>query len=187
MCVQSVRQRQQILRLILENENVSLHRHTHKWISVSGSRWSAEPIVHSTVCLSAGWSVCWSPGRCQRNRWLLRKWSQRDVSRCSAAVCAWLCPHAERQVPLWLSTHLSEPDVGYLIENCTPTSHWDNLRPSLFPLSSPSEDYIRPIGQSDLQKSISKMKKSKVMGGANALLHAALDWRRVMWLFFFFF
>lgn len=50
----------------------------------------------SAVCLSAGWSVCWSLGRCQRNRWLLRKWSQRDVSWCCAAVCAWLCPHAER-------------------------------------------------------------------------------------------
>lgn len=40
---------------------------------------------------------------------------------------------------------------------------------------SPSEDFIRPIHQSDLQKAISKMKKSKLAGGHGALLHAALD------------
>uniref|UniRef100_A0A673B8D1 Outer mitochondrial transmembrane helix translocase n=1 Tax=Sphaeramia orbicularis TaxID=375764 RepID=A0A673B8D1_9TELE len=40
---------------------------------------------------------------------------------------------------------------------------------------SASEDFIRPIHQSDLQKSISKMKKSKCAGGHGALLHAALD------------
>ncbi|XP_023262137.1 ATPase family AAA domain-containing protein 1-B-like [Seriola lalandi dorsalis] len=40
---------------------------------------------------------------------------------------------------------------------------------------SSSEDFIRPIHQSDLQKSISKMKKSKSAGGHGALLHAALD------------
>ncbi|KAG8009258.1 ATPase family AAA domain-containing protein 1-B [Nibea albiflora] len=40
---------------------------------------------------------------------------------------------------------------------------------------SPSEDFIRPIHQSDLQRSIGKMKKSKSAGGHGALLHAALD------------
>ncbi|XP_035522050.1 ATPase family AAA domain-containing protein 1-B-like [Morone saxatilis] len=40
---------------------------------------------------------------------------------------------------------------------------------------SPSEDFIRPIHQLDLQKAISKMKKSKTAGGHGALLHAALD------------
>ncbi|KAM9336155.1 outer mitochondrial transmembrane helix translocase [Symphorus nematophorus] len=40
---------------------------------------------------------------------------------------------------------------------------------------SPSEDFIRPIHQSDLQKAISKMKKSKSAGGHGDLLHAALD------------
>ncbi|XP_029383986.1 outer mitochondrial transmembrane helix translocase isoform X2 [Echeneis naucrates] len=39
----------------------------------------------------------------------------------------------------------------------------------------PSEDFIRPIDQSDLQKAISKMKKSKLAGGHGALLHATLD------------
>lgn len=37
------------------------------------------------------------------------------------------------------------------------------------------DDTIRPIHQSDLQRSISKMKKSKSAGGAGVLLHAALD------------
>ncbi|XP_067343792.1 outer mitochondrial transmembrane helix translocase isoform X2 [Channa argus] len=41
--------------------------------------------------------------------------------------------------------------------------------------NSPSEDSIRPIDQSDLQKAITKMKKSKSAGGHCALLHAALD------------
>ncbi|KAF7649828.1 hypothetical protein LDENG_00135400, partial [Lucifuga dentata] len=40
---------------------------------------------------------------------------------------------------------------------------------------SASEDYIRPIHQADLQKSIRKMKKSKSAGGQSALMHAALD------------
>ncbi|XP_071402754.1 outer mitochondrial transmembrane helix translocase-like [Centroberyx affinis] len=40
---------------------------------------------------------------------------------------------------------------------------------------SPSEDFIRPIHQSDLQKAISKMKKSKTAGGTSVLMHAALD------------
>ncbi|XP_044033874.1 outer mitochondrial transmembrane helix translocase isoform X2 [Siniperca chuatsi] len=40
---------------------------------------------------------------------------------------------------------------------------------------SPSEDFIRPIHQSDLQKAIGKMKKSKSAGGHGVLLHAALD------------
>uniref|UniRef100_A0A4W6G3F0 Outer mitochondrial transmembrane helix translocase n=1 Tax=Lates calcarifer TaxID=8187 RepID=A0A4W6G3F0_LATCA len=40
---------------------------------------------------------------------------------------------------------------------------------------SSSEDFIRPIHQSDLQKAISKMKKSKLAGGHSTLLHAALD------------
>lgn len=40
---------------------------------------------------------------------------------------------------------------------------------------SPSEDFIRPIHQSDLEKAIGKMKKSKMAGGHSALLHAALD------------
>ncbi|KAG7218032.1 hypothetical protein INR49_020695 [Caranx melampygus] len=41
--------------------------------------------------------------------------------------------------------------------------------------SDSSDDVIRPIHQSDLQKSISKMKKSKSAGGHSVLLHAALD------------
>ncbi|XP_029953873.1 ATPase family AAA domain-containing protein 1-B [Salarias fasciatus] len=41
--------------------------------------------------------------------------------------------------------------------------------------SSPLEDYIRPIHQTDLQKAIAKMKKSKSAGGHGLLLHAALD------------
>ncbi|XP_045924653.1 outer mitochondrial transmembrane helix translocase-like [Micropterus dolomieu] len=40
---------------------------------------------------------------------------------------------------------------------------------------SPSEDFIRPIRQSDLQRAIGKMKKSKSAGGHGVLLHAALD------------
>ncbi|XP_061561247.1 outer mitochondrial transmembrane helix translocase isoform X1 [Phycodurus eques] len=39
----------------------------------------------------------------------------------------------------------------------------------------PSEDFIRPIHASDLQRAIAKMKKSKMAGGHGALLHAALD------------
>uniref|UniRef100_H2N2G8 Outer mitochondrial transmembrane helix translocase n=1 Tax=Oryzias latipes TaxID=8090 RepID=H2N2G8_ORYLA len=40
---------------------------------------------------------------------------------------------------------------------------------------SESEDYIRPIQQSDLQKAIEKMKRSKSAGVQGMLLHAALD------------
>ncbi|KAF1373419.1 hypothetical protein PFLUV_G00238670 [Perca fluviatilis] len=40
---------------------------------------------------------------------------------------------------------------------------------------SPTEDFIRPIHQSDLQKAVGKMKKSKMAGGHGGLLHAALD------------
>lgn len=40
---------------------------------------------------------------------------------------------------------------------------------------SPSEHFIRPIRQSDLQRAIGKMKKSKSAGGHGVLLHAALD------------
>ncbi|XP_061837179.1 outer mitochondrial transmembrane helix translocase isoform X2 [Nerophis lumbriciformis] len=43
------------------------------------------------------------------------------------------------------------------------------------PADSPSEDFIRPIHTSDLQRAIAKMKKSKMAGGHGALLHAALD------------
>ncbi|KAM9772936.1 outer mitochondrial transmembrane helix translocase isoform X2 [Syngnathus typhle] len=39
----------------------------------------------------------------------------------------------------------------------------------------PSEDCIRPIHASDLQKAIAKMKKSKMAGNHGTLLHAALD------------
>lgn len=184
MCVQSVRQRQQILRLILENENVSLNRHTHRWISVSWSRWSAD---HSQYCLP----LCRLT--CLLISWMLPKKqmasqeviSERCVAMLRCCVCVTLSTcrvtgtslavyasvWAGRWLPQWkLHSNITLRKFMYL---------------SLFPLSSPSEDYIRPISQSDLEKSISKMKKSKVMGGANALLHAALDWRRVMWLFFF--
>lgn len=46
---------------------------------------------------------------------------------------------------------------------------------SPFVTFSPSEDCIRPIHASDLQRAIAKMKKSKMAGGHGALLHAALD------------
>ena len=38
-----------------------------------------------------------------------------------------------------------------------------------------SEEALRSITQSDLQKSVMKMRKSKLLGGVGALLHAALD------------
>ncbi|XP_048843464.1 outer mitochondrial transmembrane helix translocase [Brienomyrus brachyistius] len=37
------------------------------------------------------------------------------------------------------------------------------------------EDYIRPIQQLDLQRAIQKMRKSKLAGSQNILVHAALD------------
>ncbi|XP_053709520.1 outer mitochondrial transmembrane helix translocase [Synchiropus splendidus] len=40
---------------------------------------------------------------------------------------------------------------------------------------SPLEESVRPLCQSDLQKSIDKMRKSKQAGGHVSLLHAALD------------
>lgn len=180
MCVQSVRQRQQILRLILENENVSLHRHTHRWISGSWSRWSADrsqyclPLCRLT-CLLISWIL---PKKQMVSQEVI---SERCVAMLRCCVCVTLSTCRVT------GTSLTDASVwaGRWLPQWKLRSNITLRQFMSLSLSSPSEDYIRPIGQSDLQKSISKMKKSKLMGGANALLHAALDWRRVMWLFFF--
>lgn len=75
--------------------------------------------------------------------------------------------------------------------NCPSSWVWHHQLSSVtlqsLPVSFPrsfTEDYIRPISKSDLQKSITKLKKSKGAGGADALLHAALDWWWLIWLWF---
>lgn len=88
--LQTVRQREQILRLILENESVGFYGYP----SHATPKLVTWPQSDQLLIMSTGGHFGWPGGNRQGDRRLFRKWPQRDVPWCRTAVCAWLCPHA---------------------------------------------------------------------------------------------
>lgn len=162
-----MRQREQILRLILENEKVSLPR-------TVGSQTTSQPVSVSSdhpcrlTRLLTSAALPWTQKASQEVT------SERCVGTLHCCACGTLCT-CRATGSSW-----TRPSV------CVTAQVHQRSRFQRCSCSSPvclpvclslrlTEESVRSINHSDLQKSITKLKKSKSVGGVGVLLHAALD------------
>lgn len=174
--MQSVRQREQILRLILENEKVSwprtFGRQTDRHSQTDRVRQTQPVTMSSDHSLYRLTGLLTSPALPWKQKASQEVTSERCVGTLHCCACGTLCTCSATgsswtHPNLCVSAGTSKqwfPEVSLLF---TCLSARLSLRLT--------EESVRSINHSDLQKSITKLKKSKSVGGVGVLLHAALD------------